>query len=224
MAKSNMFQKAAANVDVAKPKGNKKAKPSFEVADLHMFAALKAASKSIETVLATLKEDIDTEALDRFILNRNGNSFEGTDGATSGSMQLRKRSSRSVLSEQEKLVLDEIGIDTEKSAEARFYINNKYADDHKLLEKVSKALDGIVPDDFLGATSEKHIVGADSLNQAFAKCKDNDQLRDVLKIVATQACRVTFGGSHDEMVKILDTVLRGDEEDLEGQLKASLKK
>ena len=220
----NMFQKAAANVDAKPAKKGKKAKPSFDIADLHMYAALKAASKSIETVLATLKEDIDTEALDQFVENRNGTSFEGVDGATTGSMQLRKRSSRSVLSDQEKLVLDDLGISTEKSAEARFYINNKYADDHKLLTKVSKALEGIVPDDFLGATSEKHIVGNAALNEAFAKCKNDDQLRDVLKIVATQACRVTFGGSHEEMVAILDTVLRGDEEDLEGQLKASLKK
>jgi hypothetical protein len=221
---ANLFDKAAASVGADKPKGKKKAKPTIEMADLHTYAALKAAQKTIETVLETLKEDINETALDQFILNRNSSSFDGVDGDTSGSLQLRKRSSRSVLSEQEKLVLDELNIDTDKSADARFYINNKYADDAKLLNKVSKALEGIVPEDFLGATSEKFIVTGDSMNQAFANVKDNDRLRDVLKIVATQAARVTFGGSHEEMLSILDATLKGDDEDLEAQLKASLKK
>ena len=204
---SNMFEKAKVT-ETAKPKSKGKSKPQINVEDLHMYAALKAAEKAIGTMVETLKETVNDTALDAFIASGRGHSIQGIDGDTTASLQLRKRTSRSVLSDQEQLVLAELNISTEKSADSRFYINNQYAEDSDLLEKVASALEGIVPEDFIGHTGEKYVVTSDSMREAFANC-DESNLRDVLKIVATQAARTKFGGSHDDMVAILDGVLKG---------------
>lgn len=94
------------------------------------------------------------------------------------------------------------------SANSKFYISSKYSEDAALLEKVSNALDGIVPDDFLGHTGDKYVTSASSIVEAM-KIADKDVRRDVLKIVGVQATRTKFGGSHDEMLAILDKVLKG---------------
>lgn len=205
---ANMFDKAKAT-ETAKPKVKGKAKPQINVEDLHMYAALKAAEKAIGTMVETLKEDVNETALAAFVEAGNATSIQGVDGDTTASLQLRKRTSRSVLSDQEKLVLDELNISVEKSADSRFYINNEYAEDQELLGKVAAALDGIVPEDFIGHTGEKFVVTSASVGEAFKNCDGPDQLRDILKIVATQAARTKFGGSHDDMVAILDGVLKG---------------
>ena len=77
-----------------------------------------------------------------------------------------------------------------------------------MLGKVSEALDGIVPDDFLGHTGEKFVTTSTSIADAM-KIEDLDTRRDVMKMVATQAARTKFGGTHDEMLEILDEVLKG---------------
>ncbi len=204
---SNMFEKAI-DTEIVKPKAKGKSKPQINVEDLHMYAALKAAEKAIGTMVETLKATVNDTALDAFIASGRGDSIQGIDGDTTASLQLRKRTSRSVLSEQEQLVLADLNISTEKSGDSRFYINNSYAEDGELLGKVAAALEGIVPDDFIGHTGEKYVVTSDSMREAFANC-DESNLRDVLKIVATQAARTKFGGSHDDMVAILDGVLKG---------------
>ena len=204
---ANMFDKAK-TTEIAKPKSKGKAKPQINVEDLHMYAALKAAEKAIGTMVDTLKETVNEAALEAFVTAGRSDSIQGIDGDTTASLQLRKRSSRSVLSEQEVLVLNELNISVEKSANSLFYIKNEYAEDQVLLGKVSKALEGIVPEDFIGHTGEKFVVGSASMREAFENC-DETNLRDILKIVATQAARTKFGGSHDDMVAILDGVLKG---------------
>ncbi len=204
---ANMFDKAKAT-ETTKPKSKGKSKPTINVADLHMYAALKAAEKAIGTMVDTLKETVNETALEAFIEAGRSDSIQGIDGDTTASLQLRKRTSRSVLSDQEVLVLNELNISVEKSTDSRFYINNEYAEDQELLGKVAAALDGIVPEDFIGHTGEKFVVTSDSMREAFANC-DKTNLRDVLKIVSTQAARTKFGGSHDDMVAILDGVLKG---------------
>ena len=204
---ANMFEKAKVT-ETAKPKLKGKAKPQINVADLHMYAALKAAEKAIGTMVDTLKEDVNEAALEAFVAAGRSDSIQGIDGDTTASLQLRKRSSRSVLSQQEVLVLNELNISVEKSQDSRFYINNDYSEDTVLLGKVAAALDGIVPDDFIGHTGEKFVVAEASMRETFENC-DKTNLRDVLKIVATQAARTKFGGSHDDMVAILDGVLKG---------------
>jgi len=201
-----MFAKAK-ETEVVKPKSKGKAKLRKDIAELHTYAAIQYAKKTLETVEATLKLDINEEAMAIFLSKGTAESFQGVDGDTTASIQLRKRSGRSVLSEQERLVLDDLGIATEKSNDSRFYINTKYSEDTDLLAKVSAALDGIVPDDFLGHTGDKYVTTSDSIRQAFEKTDESNR-EQVLGIVGTQAARTSFGGSHQEMVKILDAILK----------------
>lgn len=204
---ANLFEKAKA-AQPAKPKAKGKVKPEINVEDLRLYAALNAAQKTIETLVESLKESVNSQALEAFLNSQKKDSINGVDGDTNASLQLRKRTSRSVLSDQEQAVLAELGIDIEKSADSRFYINNRYAEDMDLLGKVSAALEGIVPDDFLGHTGDKYVVGDKAVVQAL-ELDDVDTRRDVLKIVATQAARTKFGGTHEEMLQILDEVLKG---------------
>lgn len=204
---SNMFE-AAKKTEIAKPKSKGKAKPEINVEDLRMYAALKAAEKTIGTLVDTLKESVNDVALEAFLNAGRSDSIQGVDGDTTASLQLRKRTSRSALSDQEVKVLEAAGVAYEKSADSKFYINNKYSEDSELLSQVSDALDGIVPADFLGHTGEKFVTTSTSIADAM-KIEDMDDRRDVLKMVATQAARTKFGGNHDEMLKILDTVLKG---------------
>lgn len=205
---ANMFEKAK-QTEVKKPKSKGKAKPEFDIADLETYAAIQAAKKTLETMEKTLKSSINEEAIEIFANKKSAESFNGVDGDTTASLQLRKRSGRSVLSEQEKTILDNLGISNEKSADSKFYINSKYAEDGDLLEKVSAALEDIVPEDFFGHTGEKFVTTDSSIAEAFKNC-EGDELIDVLKIVGTQAARTKFGGSHDDMVKILDALLKDD--------------
>ena len=204
---ANMFE-AAKKTEIAKPKSKGKAKPEINVDDLRMYSALKAAEKTIGTLVDTLKESVNEIALEAFLNAGRADSIQGVDGDTTASLQLRKRTSRSALSEQEVKVLEAAGVAFEKSADSKFYINNKYSEDSDLLAKVSDALSGIVPDDFLGHTGEKFVTTGTSIADAM-KIEDLDDRRDVLKMVATQAARTKFGGTHDEMLSILDTVLKG---------------
>ena len=203
MSNTNLFEKAK-ETEVVKPKAKGKAKLRKDIAELDMYAAIQAATKALETMAETLKASINEEAMAIFVEKGTAESFQGVDGDTTASIQLRKRSAKSVLSEQERLVLDELGIATEKSNDSRFYINTKYSEDTDLLGKVSEALSGIVPDDFLGHTGDKYVTTSDSIRQAFEKGGDEN----ILKIVGVQAARTKFGGTHAEMVAILDTILK----------------
>ena len=71
-----------------------------------------------------------------------------------------------------------------------------------------KALEGFVPEDFLLSTGEKFVTTDDSLRQAM-EIEDANDRRTVVEMVSTQAARCKFGGTHEEMLNILDGVLKG---------------
>ncbi len=201
------FHAQAQTVAKTKSSGGK-TKPQIAVEGLREYAALKYALNMIDTVVKELKGTVDGTALEAFLTARRSDSVQGVDGDTTASLQLRKRTARSALSDFEKETLDGLGIATEKSADSKVYINAKYADDDKLADKVFKALKGIVPDDFLLSTGEKFITTSDSLRQAMEIEDENDR-RTVVEMVSTSAARCKFGGSHEEMLSILDGVLKG---------------
>ncbi len=204
---SNLFEAAAAKVGtVDAPKGKGKSKPEIDVEGLRHYAALKNAQKQIDAALETLKEDVNGAAIDYFLNAQRKDSIQGVDGDTTASLQLRKRTSRSILSDQEYLVLNDLGIDTDQATDARFYIDNKYAEDTELLGKVSAALEGIVPTDFLGATAPKYVVSGNAVDQAL-KIEDESMRETIVDMVTTQAARCKFGGSNEEALNILRDVL-----------------
>lgn len=205
---SNLFEAAAEKVgsETTAKRGSGKTKPEIDVNGLRHYAALKNAQKQIEAALETLKADVNGAAIDYFLNAQRKDSIQGVEGDTTASLQLRKRTSRSVLSDQEYSVLSDLGIDTDLAADARFYINNDYAEDSDLLGKVSAALEGVVPADFLKATSPKYVVSGNAVDQAL-QIEDETMRETVVEMVTTQAARCKFGGSNEEALNILREVL-----------------
>lgn len=205
-ASANMFDKAKATTPTKTVGKGKSAKPQFDIESLREYAALKNAAKQIDAALETLKEEVNDQALEIFLNSQDKASFQGIEGDTTASLQMRRRSSRSILSEAEAALLGTHEIDVVKTEDSRFYISRDYSDNPELLGKVSAALDGIVPDDFFGHTGDKYIAGPECLTQAL-KIADEDERRNVVKVVGTQATRANFGGSNEEALAVLQNVI-----------------
>lgn len=105
-------------------------------------------------------------------------------------MQMRKRGTNSPLNQSELDVLKAAGIAAfeQTSVQELYAINPKFAEDNKLLAKVSKALEKIVPEDFIVKQEKKAkmVVSEDTLNAAF-KMSTIDP--DVIKVVTTMALK-----------------------------------
>ncbi len=186
----------------------KKAVDAVTITGLEDLAIVNASIKQLETLQTTLKAEVNDQMLDRFVddgieAGKKPANFKGTDTNASGSMQLRKRSARSVLTAADTDLLDELGISYDESDDSFFYINKKYADDDKLLTKVSKALDKVagIPTDFIEATPTKYVTTDESINDLFKiKKLKPEQARSALQVVGTLATRIKYEGDHDELM------------------------
>ncbi len=196
-------------------KKGKKAVDAVTITGLEDLAIVKAVIKQLETLETTLKTEVNDQMLDRFVddgiaAGKKPANFAGTDTNASGSMQLRKRSARSVLTPSDIDLLDELGISYDESDDSFFYINKKYADDDKLLTKVSKALDKVagIPTDFIEATPTKYVTTDESIDELFKieKLKPA-KAREVLQVVATLASRIKYEGDHDELMDKLSELI-----------------
>lgn len=203
---TNMFTKAKATTPAKTVGKGKSAKPQFDIESLREYAALKNASKQIDAALEVLKEEVNEQALEIFLNSQSKESFQGIEGDTTASLQMRRRSSRSILSDAEQELLVQHDIDTVKTEDSRFYISRDYSDDSEMLAKVAAALEGIVPEDFFGHTGDKYIAGPECLVQALKIADENDR-RNLVKVVGTQATRANFGGSNEEALAVLKDVI-----------------
>jgi hypothetical protein len=189
----------------------KKAVDAVTITGLEDLAIVNASIKQLETLQTTLKAEVNDQMLDRFVddgiaSGKKPANFKGTDTNASASLQLRKRSARSVLTAADTDLLDELGISYDESDDSFFYINKKYADDDKLLTKVSKALDKVagIPTDFIEATPTKYVTTDESINDLFKiKKLKPAQARSALQVVATLATRIKYEGDHDELMEKL---------------------
>ncbi len=164
---------------LAAPTAKAKASTKAEVQlnGLEQLAMVDALIKSLEGIKASLDADVKSEALDLFIqsaVDNNGkrpDSFRGLDGAASASIELRKRSTNSVLTEDQILLLGTKGVVGEVVVitTEMFGINPAYNADSGLLGKVEKALKGIVPEDFIVKQEgkSKTVVSEDTITAAF---------------------------------------------------------
>jgi len=209
---SNAFAKVRSNASQTEVKDSKKrtTKVDATIEDLHEYAALKYAAKMIDTELDTLKQSVNEQAFDRFVESRSPKSFKGAEGETSGSLQLRRRTSRSFLTDTDRELLEKHDVGTKFAESSHFFIKREASENDELMGKIAAALEAadINIDEVFGHTGDKYIVAETALDDAM-KIEDEDERRAVLGVVGTQAARVSFGGSHDEMLSILDTVLKG---------------
>lgn len=194
---SNMFDKAK----TAGPKETKakKGKQKREVAlkDLSTLANIKSVISALEGLQATAEASVKNQMREEFItegaaIKRRPENFKGIDTGASASCQIRKRSNRSVLTQDEIDLLEEhdISYETLEDIPETFIINPEHAKDEKLLVKISKALEKVpgLPDDFIQhqASKQRRVVTDDSIQEVFANPKVTDALFDVVAVLATR--------------------------------------
>lgn len=215
---SNMFN--AAKDKAAKPKKvspKKGSKAEVTITGLRELAALKDVIKAIEASVETLDGELKEKTADHFATEgaRTGTkpaNFNGIDVGASASCQLRKRTSRSVLTDAECELLDEHGVpyDTSEDITTTYIINPEYKDDDDLLGRVSKALEGVegIPSDFLEYQegTPKRTVTDESMAAAFAE-KDKDTILELISVVGTLANRMKFEGNLDEAMDVVKELL-----------------
>lgn len=176
----------------AKPaakKGSKK--EEIQLAGIETIAQIDALTKILAAARATIEAETKSAAMDLFVDMADGKrpeNFRGVEGDASASVELRKRSTASALNEGEIQHLTSLGLKVEKAVAVQelFAINPAYAGDAKLLEKVSKALEKIVPVDFIVKQEEKSktVVTDETIDGAFAA---ND--RTAIEIVSVLALK-----------------------------------
>lgn len=191
---ANLFS-SAKTIDAPKVAKAKAAKAEVNIAGLQQYAELKALQGAIAAVIGTLETEIKGQAFDMFIeraeeTHKAPESFNGVEGIATVNVQMRKRGTNSPLSEGELAILADAGIAAyeETSVQELFAINPTYAADSKLLAKVSKALEKIVPEDFIMKQEKKAkmVVATDTMEAAFKMGQINP---DVIKVVTTMALK-----------------------------------
>jgi hypothetical protein len=206
---SNLF--SFARSEVAKVPTKKKAsdKPTFEITGLKKLATLSVMMKSISALYETTEADVKNQMAKYFSHmgdrdEKQPSNFKGIEGDASASCELRKRSSRSVLSDEEVKMLEENNIPYETVVDVQecFVINPAYSQDENLLAKISKALEKVpgLPADFiqLQPSVTRRVVSEETMATVFK----NKLAEDFLSVVGTLAIKPTIANSETIDTKI----------------------
>jgi hypothetical protein len=199
MKNNNLF--ATATVAPAKKSTKKGAKAEVQIAGLEVYAALDAAYKTIEALKVSARENIDAQIKAYFIregaaLKAQPANFRGIDSDASASCELKKRSVRSFLNEQEVQLLEEAGIpfETIQDKPETFIINPVYLTDTALINKVGEMLGKIegIPLDFIQKQPAKTttVVSEESLAALFKK--QLAEIETLLPILTVTAVKPTL--------------------------------
>lgn len=201
------FAAAKKQAGTVKKGTNKPKKDTVTLKGLEDLSIVNAIIKQLETLQSTLRAEVNNQMLDVFVeeglsIRKAPESFSGVDGQAEGSMQLRKRSSRTVLSLNDVDTLKSLGISYSESPDTVYFINKKYADDAKMLDKVSKALDKVpgIPTDFIEASPTKYTTTDDSIDELFKLNLSKQKTRATLQVVASLASRIKYNGDHDGLM------------------------
>lgn len=190
----SLFKNAQKVADPA-PKAKKSDKQEVHLDDLHTVAELDTLIKTLTALKGEYETKVKSAACDHFVaeairLGKRPENFRGTDGDASASIELRKRSSTAPLNEAEVTLLKGKGVKVEKKVivQKLFGINPKYAEDEKMLDKVSKAIAKFVPEDFIVVQEEKsaEIVSDETIESIFTNPKI---VKDCIGTVTTLAIK-----------------------------------
>jgi hypothetical protein len=192
-----MFNKAN-TVATKKPASAKSKKREIEMQGIESLAAVDSVIKSLLALKGTIEEGIKAEAMEIFVrdgaaLHAQPENFRGIEGAGEASVELRKRSTASELTEEELTMLARFNVPTTEvvSVVETYVINPEYGNDSKLLEKVANALKGVkgLPEDlFLFQEGKsKKVVAENSMAAVFAL--KQAEIAHVLPLVSTQALK-----------------------------------
>ena len=168
---ANIFS-TAATVKV-EPKKAADNKVKIEIKGLVDFAMVVSLRKNLEAMEETLESNVKSQMKEIFTRqnNRRPDNFRGIEGSASASCELRKRTIRSVLTEEEVAALeaDKVPVGTEVTVPSRFIINPEHAANQELLQKISDAIQKVpgVPANFILHQAEvsSQVVTDETLNK-----------------------------------------------------------
>jgi hypothetical protein len=206
---ANLFAKAK-TVAAPKTAAAKKTKEEIALAGIQQLAELKAMAASIEAVMASLEGEIKEAGFSTFLemdTKVRPESFKGVDGYGTCSVEMRKRGTNSALNADEVEVLERVGLTPFEQiiTPEMFGINPAYAGNEVLMNKVSKALEKIVPEDFiiLQEGKSKLVVSDEVLDAAF-KLKGDDRA-EALRLCTTMALKPRLNADYP-MEKLSENV------------------
>lgn len=188
---ASLFANAKA-VAPTKSAAKKATKTEVTLVGLEQVAQIDALLKALTAAKATLEADVKASAFTYFFdeahaSGKRPENFRGVEGTASASIEMRKRSTASALSDEEVTLFEQHGLKVEKaiSVQKLFGINPAYAGDDKMLEAVSTAIAKIVPADFIVVQEEKskNVVGEETMEQAF-KIKAPREIIEAISVMA----------------------------------------
>jgi hypothetical protein len=196
---AGMFKRAE-KLEAPKSAAKKKGKEQILVKGVKQLAILDALIKQATAMQTTLKSQVTEVGFEKFVGMAGGtrpSSFEGVDGEATASIEVRKRSTASALTKEELEVLSSAKITAKEQIKTPhlFAINPAFASDQKLLEKVEKALEKIVPKNFIVEQEEvkTSVVTDEMLDDAFS----NKASEEVLRILTTMAVKPKLSEDYD---------------------------
>lgn len=216
--KVNVFAKAAEAAKTATPPTKGKGAESFEVDGVKKLAALDTVIRALSTLRDTSEQEIKQAAADEAVIRgmkagKQPENFDLTDEDASAGFQLRKRSSRSVLKDEEIEILNQFKISTEEivDREEMYGVNPKYAQDQATLEKVSKFLVKAGLDDFIMMQTKvaRRVTTETSIAEVFQKIKTADEVKQLLPLVSSLALKINdieTGEAFRIALKILEKI------------------
>jgi len=193
-------------------KKEKSVKPHHNLTGLLRFSAIKNAIDTLETLGKTFEQGVKSQMLNHFIETGSESgtkpaNFEGTEAQASASCELRKRSSKSALSTEDKALLASynIPVDEAKSDIETYIFNPKYLGDTELMKKVEAALNKVkdIPEDFIMKQEAvtTYTVSDATVDAVFA-LKDKAKLEKLAPIVTTLAIKTKL----DDDNLVADTI------------------
>lgn len=208
------FAKAQKLEAPATPKGKKKVE-TVTVEGLHDYALYKALITNLESMVTvaetTVKDTMRSHFAKMAFEKGKVENFKGSEGTAVASLQCRKRSEASVLSAEERALLDQHKVPYGKKQKVvgTFAINPKYLSDEAMLDKAEKALaKAKLPDDFIVHQEEVtvYVVTDDTLEAVIEKGLV-ETLMDTVYTLAIRAKLSVEDGALDKALKALRKAL-----------------
>lgn len=201
----------------AKPKTKKAKTEAVEIEGLETYAGVCAVLKALEAVKTTMEADIKEFGVAKMVTagmdaGKRPENLAAVEGKATASIQLRVKGANIAIPIEDaarlrmaSVPLTEVDVVTDT-----FIINPEYAQDGALLEKVSKALEGVkgLPADFIQKQEEKRtVVDGDTTMNAIFAIKDRSLVEALLPLVCSTAIRPSFKGKIEDAVKAIADLL-----------------
>jgi len=197
----DLFARAKTAPTKVAPKAKKSDKVEHNIAGILDLATIDALMETLAATKASLTSQIKSQMKAQFVedgeaAGKRPNNFRGVEGTASASCELKKRSTASVLSDEEVALLEGANIPYEKAitVQEAFLFNPAYATNTELMGRVSKALEKVagLPGDFIQYQAEvsKNIATEASLDAVF-KTGVAEDLLDVVGVLSLKPAAST---------------------------------